>query len=699
MSKNKSKTNIRGKVGRLLDQIEDWPTFDEGALVDKVFENYMNRKKGVLLYAEGCEDLKIKEQINLSKNQIYRLITERCARTHADGRIYGWRGLIPNVNIKEYKRIRKLNNSNGEGLAGALTLIFDIHPDLKENFDKRVLSTPTKNTIHEVNKNKRSHWKWLMKELRELDYERKYEWPFNTKYYGYVSICQYINNTLLANPEKAIRIHGKDSIQKHRIGDGVDRPVNYPFCRVEMDAHKIDARFCILVPDMTGEMIAKIIHRIWIISIIEVTSRAVLGYHLSFEKEVNQNDILRTIKKALTKWHPKDKMMAEMEYTQDAALPSYLSDKFLALCWDETSVDGALAENSKQVEKILSEVVGSKLISPVSKDVNFSKRRSKDDRPFIEVFFKTLTSNSFQRLSNTTGKDHQSKQGRDPEKIAVASRFQVEYAEELLDVVIANYNATPHSGLNYRTPLEYLNTIINKPEIQLRYAKPQDIQNILSFRKKCKVNGDIKKGRAPFVHFEGARYSNDILKQRYDLIGEYIWVINHLEDDARIALASTFQGGSLGILRAAPPWHKLPHSLSIRKVINSAIHRKIIHLSDHNDAIEEFLNFCESHKKLPVHPAYLEARRILIQQAEENIGQSMLESAKNKLIIQQDTYDQLDSESQKTHFVKKKKQLQSFEVDNDERSAQENHLFNQSKANAEGKFNMAGLPTQRKVKQ
>ncbi|MDN8241522.1 hypothetical protein QZK39_18355, partial [Acinetobacter baumannii] len=71
-----------------------------------------------------------------------------------------------------------------------------------------------------------------------------------------------------------------------------------------------------------------------------------------------------------------------------------------------------------------------------------------------------------------------------------------------------------------------------------------DIQNILSFRKRCKVNGDIKKGRAPFVHFEGARYSNDILKQRYDLVGKYIWIINHLENDARIALASTSQGDS-----------------------------------------------------------------------------------------------------------------------------------------------------------
>ncbi|MEN8279534.1 hypothetical protein ABFP05_16260 [Acinetobacter baumannii] len=698
MSENKPETNITGKVGRLLDQIEDWPTLDEGALVDKVFENYMNRKKGVLLYAEGCDNLKIKEQTNLSKNQIYRLITERCARTHPDGRIYGWRGLVHYGNINGYKRIQNLSNSeDGEGLAGALTLIFDLNPYLKQKFDNRILSTSKKNTIHEVNKNKRSHWRWLIKELRKLEYETKFVWPFNTKYYGYVSICKYIDNILLENPEKAIAINGPDSIKKYNTGDGVDRPIQNPFSRVEMDAHKIDGRFCILVPDISGEMIAKIVHRVWIVVIVEVFTRVVLGYHLSFGKEVNQNDILRTIKNALSKWQPKKILMSEIKYIQDAAMPSHMSEKYQGICWDETSVDGAMAENSKLVEKILLEVVGSKLISPISADNNFSKRRSKDDRPYIEVFFKVLTGRSIQRLSNTTGKDHNNKQGRNPEKIALAGEFQLEYLEEILDVIIANYNATPHSSLNYRTPLEYLKILINKPNIQLRYANPMAIQNILSFRKRCKVNGDIKKGRAPFVHFEGARYSNDILKQRYDLVGKYIWVINHLENDARIALASTSQGDSLGVLRASPPWHKLPHSLSIRKVINSAIYKKIIHLTHNNDAVEEFLIFCENRKKLPVHPAYLEARRILIQQAEEDIGQTMLEIAKNKLMPEQSSGGQLDLDSPNKHTLKNHKQ--SSKIDDKEILNKENSQINQKKSNPELKFNIDDLPARRKVRQ
>jgi hypothetical protein len=270
--------------------------------------------------------------------------------------------------------------------------------------------------------------------------------------------------------------------------------------------------------------------------------------------------------------------------------------------------------------------VGSKLITPYG---GFSSRRSKDDRPFIESFFRTLGSNGFQRLSNTTGANPGEKQGREPEKVAVTSQFQLEYLEELLDVLIANYNAVPHAGLGYRSPLQYLQFICARPGEVLRYADPNSVQGILNYRKKCWVLGGLKDGRKPYVNFEGARYTNEILGQRFDLVGHYIWVVNHLEDDARVAQASTLGGMPLGVLRASPPWHKLPHSLRVRSAINAAVRRRMFTLSNTVDAIGAFLEFHEAQadKKLPVHPAYLELRRILEQQAHLNVGGSVLEMA------------------------------------------------------------------------
>jgi len=60
----------------------------------------------------------------------------------------------------------------------------------------------------------------------------------------------------------------------------------------------------------------------------------------------------------------------------------------------------------------------------------------------------------------------------------------MEYAEELLDVLIANYNATPHSGLGHRSPLEYLQFICFRKSTSLRRADEKTIQGILVYRKK-----------------------------------------------------------------------------------------------------------------------------------------------------------------------------------------------------------------------
>jgi hypothetical protein len=386
-----------------------------------------------------------------------------------------------------------------------------------------------------------------------------------------------------------------------------------------------------MLPHATGGWIPKIIHRLWVVVILEIVSRAVLGYHLSFGREVSKEDILRTIKNALTRWTRKLLAFSDVPYCADANLPSGASEIFVGVCWDETSVDGALAQTCTHVRGVLQDIVNASLIEP---SVGFSKRRSKDDRPFIETFFRTLGSRGFQRLTNTTGGDPKGKQGRNPENIAITSQFQLEYAQELLDVLIANYNATPHTNLGYRSPLAYLEFCAKSTDTNFRHADPNSVQQVLSFRKRCVVKGGYKKGRQPYINFESARYTSEFLSQRHDLVGSYIWITNHIEDDARMVQASTLDGLSLGILRAAPPWHRLPHSLKLRRAITSCVRRRMFVLVNGADGVESFIKFIEAqtNRKLPIHPAYLEARRILIQEAEQTTGESMLAVAKARAL-------------------------------------------------------------------
>lgn len=620
---------IKGLTNSLYENCDAWPTPDEGALDGDDLKKYQQRKHAIRLYIEGATEQTLRAECNIGRSQIYRLLTERCLEPHPDGQIYGWRGIVPNIRIKPYRRKHTVKVDDfGFGASGALTLVLEGHPDLRTRLDKRILKATKDGTLGPANKSKKSHWKWFLDELRDLGYEIRKEWPFNTETMGYSSIVRYIDSVLNTNPAEATKVIGGSNLAKKlKTGDGVDRPITKLLERVEMDAHKLDGRFCILFPQQLGGYAAKVIHRVWVIVLIEVISRAVLGYHFSLRREVNAEDILRAIKMALTQWQRKIITFGDHAYRDEAGFPSSLSSSFVGACWDQTSVDGAMAERAKSVKEVLETVVQSKLIDPSS---GFSSRRSKDDRPFIETFFRQLASNGFHKISNTTGGKPGGDGGSQPEKVAETSQFQIEYAEELLDVLIANYNATPHTALGGRSPLQYLAFLEGRSDFCVRRADPESVSSIVSYRKRCKVNGGIDEGRRPYVNFVGARYSNEILAQRHDLVGTDIWVVNHLDNDARVAKASTLNGASLGVVRAHPPWHLLPHSLAVRRAIASFIRRQKLPVT--GDAVETFLNYCEQQegKRLPVHPAYLELRRILVSEAQNRQGSSVLADAITK---------------------------------------------------------------------
>jgi hypothetical protein len=620
--------------------ISEWATPDERALDENARSQYLSRKSAVKLYLLGASEQEIKSATSLSAKQAYRLIRERCLVPHSDGRPYGWRGLVPFLRIQNYKRRTKvLPNVFGGGAAGAFEALMNCHPEIKYALDRRILAIPSGDKLTENKKTARDHFCWWLDELRALGYEQRGEWPFNTTSLGYFSVRRYLLKTLESNPRSlAYYKGGPDLVTKLKSGDGTKRPVMRFMQRIEMDAHKLDGRFCVSIPNIDGTNREKIVHRLWVIVLLEVVSRAVFGYHFSLRKEVSAEDVLRAIKCALSKWKHREVAFAKVPYRPGAGLPSALGDKFVGLCWDEMSVDGALAETCGRVKNVLRDAVGSDLLSP---ETAFSRRRAKDDRPYIEAFFRNLAGKGFQRMTNTTGAKPDGRKGRDPDSVALASRFQFEYAEELLDVLIANYNAAPHSGIARRKPLEYAKFLYEHGQSTLRHVGAEAVQTFFSVRKLCKVRGGAETGRAPYVEFHYGRYTNEILQNRQDLVGSYIWVINHLEDDARVALASTEEGQQLGVLRAAPPWHLSPHSLSVRAAICQAASHGKFDIPPGADGIETFMNFVEAQpgNMLPVHPAYLESRRILVAAADQFIGESVLKSAKENASLHEQDLD------------------------------------------------------------
>lgn len=607
-----------------------WVDVDDAALSEQQREIFLRRKKGIQLYLDGVSVTDLKNACGFGRSHIYRLITERCLKEHPDGTIYGWRGVLPGQPVKNYTRSTPLKVGNWSGgAAGAMQWLFE-SPNgqgLDAKFREYILKQTT--NLESPRRPRLVLVRWFLEELKQRGFERRGEWPFNVEKRGYVSISKYIDKVLDENPRRKIAIlGGKEAQRKSRAGDGTNRPVLGLFDRVECDAHKLDSRMVVMVPSPHGGEEPRKIHRLWVIVIIEVASRVVLGYHLSMRRECSAEDVLCAVKSALTKWMPRELQFSGNAYAKGAGLPSGLSDRYIGACWNEFSVDGALANICARVEHQMTNVVGARILKPQDPN-SYSSRRSLDDRPYIESFFRQLAKGGFHRLSTTTGSSPKDKQGRNPDVAAKETLFQLEYAEELLDTLIANYNATPHSGLGYRSPLEQIEFLSSK-SLRLRLADPGEARRMVGIRKLCKLLGGTHSGRRPYFNFANARYSAEWLCLRTDLLGKPFWLHIEDENDARYATVSNVQGYYLGTIRAAPPWNQTPHTLYIRQAIRSLDKRRLLHLSNSCDAVEELIRYAETSadKKLPSHPAYLEARRVLKGHAEALSGQSMVTQVK-----------------------------------------------------------------------
>lgn len=625
---------IRGVTDQVDFDLGTWPTPDVGALSKEKKEDYLSRKKAVEMCVAGQSDTAIKRACGIGLKQVTRLIRERCVVAHEDGQIYGFRGLVKNVHIKEYTRIKPVAvDVFGRGGAGALKSLLSLDPDFRKALDKKILSSGPRGALTEVKRPRKVLWGWFLTELRARGYELRSEWPFSRDREvpdGYGALRRYADSLLMKHPKLVAKaVGGENAERKLRAGDGVDRPTLRPFQRVEMDSHKLDGRFCVLIPDGRDGWVARIIHRLWVTVIIEVYSRAVLGYWLSMGREVPKADVLRAIKRSLTPWMPQPITFSDTALAEGAGLPSVLGDRFLGLCWDETSVDGALAETCRTVKEQLRDVVGSDLLEPSN---SYSVRRSLDDRPFIETFFRALGDRGLQRLSNSTGPSPNGRKVAHPDAVAVTSEFQYEYLEELLQCLICNYNATPHSALGYRSPLQMLQYLSDRGTLTERKADPDLVQGLLTYRKLCLVHGGAAQGREPYVQFSNARHGGPAIRGREDLVGKKVWMVNHIEDDARVARCTTVTGTLIGVLRAGPPWDKLPHTLATRsRIVSMASKRRNFSLG--TDAIRSFMSFVEaqSNNKLPIHPTYLEVRRVLAQQSQNFEGDRAADRAMRAL--------------------------------------------------------------------
>ena len=58
-----------------------------------------------------------------------------------------------------------------------------------------------------------------------------------------------------------------------------------PYQRVQFDGHRIDTAIAVVFKTPEGDEVVEVMYRIWLLVIIDVATRAILGHHLCLNKE------------------------------------------------------------------------------------------------------------------------------------------------------------------------------------------------------------------------------------------------------------------------------------------------------------------------------------------------------------------------------------------------------------------------------
>ncbi|MDI9069399.1 hypothetical protein [Xanthomonas oryzae] len=141
--------------------------------------------------------------------------------------------------------------------------------------------------------------------------------------------------------------------------------------------------------------------------------------------------------------------------------------------------------------------------------------------------------------------------------------IQLHLFEELLDVLVANYNATPHPALGSLSPLQFLQMQTPRA-FALSVPEPEkDAREMGSVLVPLVVHGNRKTGEMPHVNHLYVRYRSSELDQRWELVGRTV-LARICRHDLRTLLLMRSATVPLGFVRAMPPWDRAPHDETTR---------------------------------------------------------------------------------------------------------------------------------------
>ena len=526
-----------------------WPDIPDEAVPEPKRKIFLARKRAVNLYINGAKLSDIEKQTGVRRGNISRLL-KRSLKKKEDGEYYGYEALIPNNKMEEVCRTNTFQN------------LLERFPSLAEFIYGNFFGNK-KYTLEKNMNVKTLHGKFLA-ECRRLGIQDD-EYPFNTANLAYVSLSKHVKKLQKENLSDQARREGKDSVQKLRstgIGNRYTRDAVAPFQCVQIDGHIIDAHYVVEIENDDGTVSKVIATRAWLIAVIDVATRCILGFSVSQQFNYDQYDVIDALINAIKPKERRKLTIKGLEYPENGGYHSIAFPELKYALFNEVMLDNAKSH--------LSNYTVEKVSGTLKNVMNFGSVATPETRGIIERFFGSLETRGFHKLPATTGSNIKDPKRHNPESAALKYNITYEEICELLEILIAEYNNTPHSSLFGQTPLEAMKAKIFEAGLVPCLATEEEKSEIDRLRLRTTtriVRGKAKNGKRPYISFEGAEYRSPELSVSANFLGQELTICFDPRDISTVE-AYDEKGNYIGTLRARGEFGTKSHSLKTRKNAN-----------------------------------------------------------------------------------------------------------------------------------
>ncbi|MFP3558324.1 integrase [Paraburkholderia sp. SIMBA_049] len=572
--------------------VSAWPTVAFTELDDVVRRTFKTRQQAVLRYTAGESIKAIEQSTGINRRQLYRWL-ERAQTPHPDGRPFGFRALIRYVRIEEYVRVREVRvrgEHGSRGTAGALMQLFERYPTLTgwlllQLKQRRVLleQIHTDGHLRTRLRGLQSLHDEFLRQCRSVGLTAA-DYPFNTADHAIRSLSRRLKAEMLRSFGTAARSAGASHLKGLPRLDAAGTPAAVrPYQVVEFDGHRLDIRLKVVVRDPLGFAHEFEMERVWLLVIIDVCTRAVIGYHIALAREYSRYDVVKTIENALEPHRPRIFTIPGLAYGPQDGFPSGRLPELAYVTWEWMKLDNGKANLANETLTALCEFVGCV--------ADAGPKYSPDERPYIERFFGTIASRLSSRLPGYTGSHPRDLRRAlaDP-KGDLRLYVSLDELAELVEYAISSYNGTPHRGLNNATPLEAMEYFVRGRQTLLAWLAEQHRQTLclMQSARRRRVRAYLEQGVRPHINLHGVRYTNRVLATSTHLIGQYLLIYMNA-DDLRSVRAFLADGTELGVLEAQGAWRVVPHNLKLRQEIRKHVGKRRRHANVDTNPIEAYV--------------------------------------------------------------------------------------------------------------